>query len=72
MSRVANALSALKSPEAMADKYGMADAAPLLFAVGDGNHSLATAKACYENLKKVTPPEPVGVFPRPGTPWWRW
>ena len=57
MSRVANALSALKSPEAMADKYGMADAAPLLFAVGDGNHSLATAKACYENLKKVTPPE---------------
>ena len=25
------------------------------FAVGDGNHSLATAKACYENLKKSTP-----------------
>lgn len=24
---------------------------PLLFAMGDGNHSLATAKACYENLK---------------------
>ena len=23
-----------------------------LFAVGDGNHSLATAKACYENIKK--------------------
>ena len=57
MNRVANTLSALKSQEAMADKYGMADAAPLLFAVGDGNHSLATAKACYENLKKVTPPE---------------
>ena len=31
--------------------------APLLFAVGDGNHSLATAKTCYENLKKVTPQE---------------
>ncbi len=28
------------------------DAHPLLYAVGDGNHSLATAKACYENLKK--------------------
>ena len=26
--------------------------APLLFAVGDGNHSLATAKTCYEELKK--------------------
>lgn len=25
---------------------------PLLYAVGDGNHSLATAKACYVNLKK--------------------
>lgn len=25
--------------------------APLLFAVGDGNHSLATAKTCYEALK---------------------
>lgn len=24
---------------------------PLLFAVGDGNHSLASAKACYEELK---------------------
>lgn len=24
---------------------------PLLFAMGDGNHSLATAKACYEKLK---------------------
>ena len=47
----------------MADKYGMADAAPLLFAVGDGNHSLATAKACYENLKKVTPPEQWASLP---------
>ncbi len=25
---------------------------PLLYAVGDGNHSLATAKACYEQLKE--------------------
>lgn len=25
--------------------------APLLFAVGDGNHSLATAKTCFENLR---------------------
>jgi len=28
---------------------------PLLFAVGDGNHSLATAKACYEIIKKDDP-----------------
>ena len=29
------------------------DKGVLLFAMGDGNHSLATAKACYENLKKT-------------------
>ncbi len=27
--------------------------APILFAVGDGNHSLATAKTCWEELKKT-------------------
>lgn len=32
-------------------KYADLKGAPLLFAVGDGNHSLATAKACYEDLK---------------------
>ncbi len=30
---------------------------PLLIAVGDGNHSLATAKACYEAIKKDTQPD---------------
>ncbi|MFR1480097.1 MAG: DUF1015 family protein [Hydrogeniiclostridium mannosilyticum] len=54
---VAGALSALCSEEAMEKKYGLRGAAPLLFAVGDGNHSLATAKQCYENLKRVTPRE---------------
>ena len=29
----------------------------LLFAMGDGNHSLATAKECYENIKKSMPAE---------------
>ena len=29
----------------------------MLFAVGDGNHSLATAKECYERQKKLCPPE---------------
>ncbi len=37
------------------DKYpDFADAA-VLFAVGDGNHSLATAKSCYEALKASDP-----------------
>ncbi len=43
---VADALGALCSDEAMQKKYGVTGAAPLLFVVGDGNHSLATAKAC--------------------------
>ena len=34
-------------------KYNVYDKGILLFAMGDGNHSLATAKACYENLKKT-------------------
>ena len=43
-------LEALATPEKMKEKYGM-DAAPLLFAIGDGNHSLAGAKALYEEIK---------------------
>ena len=52
---LADALERMSSGEAMREKYGLEGVAPLLFAVGDGNHSLATAKTCYENLKKVTP-----------------
>ena len=63
MSRAAEALNCLKTPEAMAEKYGMTGAAPLLFAVGDGNHSLATAKTCYEKLKKETPEEQWASLP---------
>ena len=60
---LADALTRLSSDEAMETKYGLGGIAPLLFAVGDGNHSLATAKTCYENLKKVTPEEQWADFP---------
>ena len=53
----AAALAALADPEAFRKKYGLADGAVMLFAVGDGNHSLATAKECYERQKRLTPPE---------------
>ena len=33
-------------------KYGVSEPAPLVFAVGDGNHSLATAKEYYNEMKK--------------------
>ncbi len=48
--RIAAALEALASDEATATRYGEG-LAPLLFAVGDGNHSLASAKASYEEIK---------------------
>lgn len=37
------------------EKYNVKGKGVLLFAMGDGNHSLATAKACYENIKKTNP-----------------
>ena len=39
----------------IADKYADLSGAPVLLAVGDGNHSLATAKSCYEALKAADP-----------------
>ena len=36
-------------------KYADLDGAPVVLAVGDGNHSLATAKSCYETLKRENP-----------------
>ncbi|MGC8780559.1 MAG: DUF1015 domain-containing protein [Anaerolineae bacterium] len=47
-----DALARLARPDVFAARYGLsADVPPLLFAVGDGNHSLATAKAIWEQIK---------------------
>jgi hypothetical protein len=37
------------------DLHALMGDSPLLFAVGDGNHSLATAKAWWEELKRTQP-----------------
>ena len=60
---VADALEGLTTDEAMQKKYGVSGVAPLLFAVGDGNHSLATAKACYEEQKKGKTPQEYLALP---------
>lgn len=57
MGQVADALAALADPAAFNARYATENMSVLLFAVGDGNHSLATAKECYERQKKLTPPE---------------
>ncbi|MDD2917878.1 DUF1015 domain-containing protein [Rhodoferax sp.] len=50
--RVVDALRALAQPERFAARYGVGPEQPvLLFAMGDGNHSLATAKAIWEKNK---------------------
>lgn len=45
-------LAELGNIEVFNKKYGTDKDLPLIYAMGDGNHSLATAKAHYENLKK--------------------
>lgn len=50
--QVVYALRELARPEVFAGKYGIGPEKPvLLFAMGDGNHSLATAKAVWERMK---------------------
>ena len=51
------ALAALADPDAFNARYRTSGLPVMLFAVGDGNHSLATAKECYERQKKLCPPE---------------
>ncbi len=50
--QVVASLRELAKPEVFAAKYGISPDKPvLLFAMGDGNHSLATAKAVWERMK---------------------
>ena len=52
---VLKALTALSDKAAFEKKYGSKPV--LLFAMGDGNHSLATAKANWEKIKATLPEE---------------
>jgi hypothetical protein len=53
--RATRALHDLADPAAFAKRYGVAERTPvMLFAVGDGNHSLATAKVLWESVKATT------------------
>ena len=52
------AVAVLQSQAAFDAKYpAAAGGTPLALAVGDGNHSLATAKACWQQLKATLPAE---------------
>lgn len=53
ISGVFDGLNRLADEELFNKRYDVNDKQILLFAVGDGNHSLATAKKCYMNLKEA-------------------
>jgi hypothetical protein len=51
LEQVANALEALARKERFQKRYKVTDDEVMLYAMGDGNHSFATAKAIWEQLK---------------------
>ena len=59
-SRIIEVFEKLAQPEVFRSKYNVGpEKGVLLFAVGDGNHSLATAKSIWESMKdKVGPDHP--------------
>lgn len=52
LEKILKNISSLASPEYFSEKYGVSGKKTLLYAVGDGNHSLATAKVIWERLKE--------------------
>ena len=60
---VMNALDKLNDNKAFNKKYSLNGYPTLLFAMGDGNHSLATAKEFYEQLKRENPDKDLSNHP---------
>lgn len=50
---VIDALTQLADPDKFAKRYDVQDQPVVLYAMGDGNHSFATAKAIWEELKQA-------------------
>lgn len=53
--KIIAALEKLGDIDAFNTKYGLKETSPLVYAMGDGNHSLATAKEFYEEQKRENP-----------------
>lgn len=61
---VVEQLSRLADPATFSARYGVSDEPALLYAMGDGNHSFATAKIIWENLKRAAP-DPAAIMNHP-------
>jgi len=62
-SDILKALDGLADTDSFNKKYSLSGKSPLVFAMGDGNHSLATAKEFYEELKKNNPGKDMSSHP---------
>lgn len=56
-------LDKLADLDAFNAKYGLDEKSALVYAMGDGNHSLATAKEYYEKLKRENPDNDISNHP---------
>ncbi|MCC8192679.1 MAG: DUF1015 domain-containing protein [Ruminococcus sp.] len=61
--KISAALDSLADANVFEEKYKIKNASPLVFAMGDGNHSLATAKTYYEQLKAKNPDKDLSCHP---------
>ena len=62
-SKINEALCSLADEETFKKKYELENSPVLLYAMGDGNHSLATAKEFYEQLKAANPDKDLSNHP---------
>lgn len=60
---VLSALDKLADLDSFNAKYGLNEDSALVYAMGDGNHSLATAKEFYEQLKRQNPGKDLSNHP---------
>ncbi|MGN1134223.1 MAG: DUF1015 domain-containing protein [Oscillospiraceae bacterium] len=60
---VFSGLEKLGDLDSFNSKYGLNEKSPLVYAMGDGNHSLATAKEYYEMLKRENPDKDLSNHP---------
>lgn len=61
--KIVSALENLGDNDTFNAKYKLDGVAPLVYAMGDGNHSLATAKEFYEELKRNNPDKDLSQHP---------
>lgn len=60
---ILSAIEELGDKTKFEQKYGVKGKGVLMFAAGDGNHSLATAKTCWDTIKKELTPEEIKNHP---------